>query len=115
MLTSFTFDQSSRTNILDTSMEKNYLKEQHRQFLKGRTNQFLNEFFCGTNVSSNKFECPEYQKIDAIEKVSIVKKEDWYEYSFKIKVNTKWLLVKQSIVKKSSKYSKEYGLVGAVG
>lgn len=96
-------------------MENGYVKEQHDQFLEGRTEQFLNEFFCGTNQRSNKFECTGYKKIDVIERVSIVKKENWYDYTFKIKVGNEWILVVQTIAGKPSKYSKIYGLVGASG
>jgi uncharacterized FlgJ-related protein len=96
-------------------MENGYVKEQHDQFLEGRTEQFLNEFYCGNNVSSNAFECAKYQKIYAVENVSVVKKENWYDYTFKVKVGTQWILVKQTITEKPSGYSNKYGLVGASG
>lgn len=106
---------SRDANQIMLFMENGYVKEQHDQFLEGRTDQFLNEFFCGNNVSSNAFECAKYQKIDAVENVSVVKKENWYDYTFKIKVGAQWILVKQTIVERPSKYSKEYGLVGTSG
>src|SRR6478735_5059835 len=57
---------SHDANQIMLFMENGYVKEQHDQFLEGRTEQFLNEFYCGNNVSSNTFECAKYQKIDAV-------------------------------------------------
>lgn len=98
-------------------MTLSYVKEQHNEFLQGRTQQFLNEFFCG-NLETNKtkFICvKDYTKIKSIETISITQKQDSYIYKFKILYDNEWIIVEQNISQAPSKINTHLGLVGASG
>ncbi|MBK8807829.1 MAG: hypothetical protein IPO21_14745 [Bacteroidales bacterium] len=97
-------------------MDKNYVKEQHDDFLKGRTTQFLNEFFCGNIVNSNSFKCIKYDEIEGLQETNLVKENDYYKvtcevYSKKIRIKTNCWVIKVTTINGK----RVYGLVGASG
>lgn len=54
-----------QSGIMST-LESNYVKEQHDGFLEGRTEQFINELLCGTDLQSDKFQCAKLDDILSI-------------------------------------------------
>lgn len=55
-----------------TLMDPEYVKEQHDEFLEGRTEQFIDELFCGMVVNSDKqFKCMPLNSIKKIKLSSI--------------------------------------------
>lgn len=94
-----------------------YVKEQHDEFLEGRTKQFLNEFFCGkTEENPSKFKCVnDISQIKEIVRVSITPTAYGLQYVFKIKYNNEWIRVEHTISKSPSKHNPQMGLVGASG
>lgn len=98
-------------------MTNDYVKEQHDEFLQGRTKQFLNEFFCGnTDTKPSKFKCvDDITQIKEIVRVSITPTNYGHEYVFKIKINNEWIRVNCSISNSPSKHNPKMGLVGASG
>ena len=49
--------------VLMTYMDSDYLKEQHQGFLNGNDLQFINEIFCGKDITDNSFHCIEQKSI----------------------------------------------------
>jgi len=103
------------TDKLLSHMDKEYKKEQLDGMLEGRTEQFLNEFFSGTNVDGSGFVNLTYSSITGIYFTSIQQNEGSYTvyYSVEIKnrrVDCDWEI---SITKDGD--NTVYGLVGAVG
>ncbi len=62
-------------------MDPEYVQEQHDRLLEGRTDQFLNEFFAGTEVVSGKFRSVEVEELQRIERIDIEEtdEDDRYE------------------------------------
>ena len=65
-------------------MTNSYVKEQHDEFLEGRTKQFLNEFFCGkTEENPSKFKCVnDISQIKEIVRVSLTPTSYGLQYVF---------------------------------
>jgi hypothetical protein len=107
-----TNNQSQVLNFMDPD----YIKEQLDDFLQGRTEQFLNEFFCGMKTDGSGFECPEFDNITNFEFVNIEKTdENMYRVVYLIitddtRIECDWGLM---IIPSGVVY--RYGLVGASG
>lgn len=96
-------------------MDPKYLEEQYTGMLKGNTEQFLKEFFCGEDQKTNEFKCVAYQSIKKLKLQGLVKADGGFEVRYIIvakgfKVNTEWFIKEMM---DGPTYS--YGLVGALG
>jgi len=106
---------SHDTNKLLQNMDIGYKKDQLNGFLGGKTEPFINEFFCGENVATGTFKCLNFNEISGIYFSSIQKKDSTYTVYYsvsskKITVDCSWDI---SVTKNNGKTV--YGLVGAVG
>ena len=52
-------------------IDKSYVREQHDEFLKGNTEQFINELFCGDVSDRDEFKCFEFKNISKMERLRI--------------------------------------------
>ncbi len=96
-------------------MGKNYKKEQHDDMLEGRTAQFINEFFGGTDVNTGGFKNPKFKDITSIHFTSIQKSESSYTVYYLISTKKFQIYCRWNISVKKRENGMIYGLVGAVG
>jgi hypothetical protein len=102
--------------LLMKTIDPEYKKEQHQKMLKGRTNQFINELFCGNLNPGQGFRCLKFKKITGITMVSSKRKNSGnYDVEFEIsgdgiKIICNWVVKVRVLEGK-----KFFGLVGAVG
>jgi len=112
------FEQSvtshNSVNIL-LHMDKAYKKEQHDDMLEGRTEQFLNEFFSGSNVNGSGFVSVKFNSIKSIHFVSIQKNETGYTVYYTVETKDAIVDCSWEISVKITETETVYGLVGAVG
>lgn len=93
-------------------LDANYVKEQHDQFLEGRTEQFLEELFCGNSLTNQgKFECHKFTNISSIKLISYDEKENGFKLHFKVTSEKTASEVILFLVKNESNYF----ILGAVG
>jgi hypothetical protein len=102
-------------DVLMDHFDKTYKDEQHDAFLGGNTEQFLNEFFCGTLKGGDAFVCPGYMCISGLKLKKAVKKGDGYTLTYLIQttsgtIKTSWFLQIDYRGK-----APRYGMVGAMG
>ncbi|MGE3802480.1 MAG: hypothetical protein AB7H80_15795 [Candidatus Kapaibacterium sp.] len=105
--------------LLMKLMDPKYVREQHDQFLEGRTDQFLNEFFSGENVETGEFVNLQVEDLHRVEEITVteVEGEGVYEVvailqiKSGIQVRSNWRLV----VMKLSSNQFRAGFIGAVG
>ncbi len=96
-------------------MDKAYKKEQHDEMLEGRTEQFLNEFFSGTNVDGSGFVLVKFSSIKGIYFTSIQQTETGYTVYYTVKTNAVTVDCNWEISVTETEDGTVYGLVGAVG
>ncbi|PLX01234.1 MAG: hypothetical protein C0594_13700 [Marinilabiliales bacterium] len=60
--------------------DDNYKKEQLEDMLKGNTEQFLNEFFCGSTMENQSFKCMKFNQIKSMDLIQIIHQADTNEY-----------------------------------
>ncbi|MCB0712181.1 MAG: hypothetical protein KDD67_07610 [Ignavibacteriae bacterium] len=105
--------------LLMELMDPDYVREQHDQFLGGRTDQFLNEFFSGENVERGEFVNPHVEDLKSVVDVTVTELEGEGSYEVNaiiemksgIRVHNNWRLVVNQL---SSKQFRA-GLIGGVG
>jgi len=100
-------------NKLMKFMHKNYVQEQHDKFLEGRTEQFINELFCGDNLKHNQFECIKLSQIQKITRLRIEKNGHFQRIVYRIETQNTQVEIVLGIQKQAD--NKKYGLNGAVG
>jgi hypothetical protein len=102
--------------VLMTYMDSDYLKAQHEGFLIGNDLQFINEIFCGNDITDGSHHCIEQKEIIHFEIREITQVEDSkYKALFEVgngtnKVNCKLLLSKKTIGGVA-----KFGIMGAIG
>ncbi len=102
-------------NKVLSHMDKGYKKEQHNDMLEGRTEQFLNEFFSGTNVDGNGFVSIKFKSIIGIYFVSIQQNDNSYTVYYTLKTKTASVDCNWEISVTKTDAGTVYGLIGAVG
>jgi len=100
-------------------MDPQYRKEQHDGMLEGRTEQFINEFFCGNVIKSkdnqSNFGCPGFKNISKVKIKQVFSHEFGYQFQIEFKAG-KTVYTSTYLVKvRNTKQGVGYGLVGAVG
>lgn len=105
-------DKSELMKIMDAD----YVKEQHDQFLEGRTEQFLNEVFCGNDINDESFHCIRYESIESV-KIKMVEQVQplVYKLLLEVKDDENEVECQLLISKKSLDSQTIFGIVGAVG
>ena len=83
-------------------IDRNYLNEQCYGFLKGNTEQFINELFCGNLVNEDKFQCLTFIQIDRLELVEQERQDDYYTVVYKVsangaEINADWVIVVNTV------------------
>lgn len=96
-------------------MDKDYKKEQHDEFLKGNTTQFLNEFFSGTELNSKNFITSDYTKISKLTRTELQVFKDYYLVTYIIVCDGKSFKCTWTLMMKLNGGTLRYGLYGAVG
>jgi hypothetical protein len=105
----------SEEKLMQT-MDHHYKAEQHDQFLQGRTEQFLNEFFCGNKTDGKEeFICLKYSEITAIKLKDITKNESGYNVDYIVSGNSFSIKCSWTITVNTAGDILVYGLCGAVG
>lgn len=104
----------NKTLLLDL-MDHDYKVEQHDKVLKGNTEQFLNQFYCGYRTDGQGYRCQKYPEITGMKRVELLPNDGNYTATYHvftkdIAVNISWLIM----VKKQGK-SVTYGLYGSQG
>jgi hypothetical protein len=66
-------------------LDPEYKSRVHDDFFKGRTEHFLNEFFCGKVVDSNQIFCQNFPKITAIRRMEIKQGPNSHQVSYRVK------------------------------
>jgi len=102
--------------VLMNYMDADYLKEQHEGFLKGDDLQFINEIFCGKDITDDSFHCIKQENVIHFETKEITQVEDLVYKALFIVGDDKnkvacHLLISKKIVDGKTKF----GIVGAVG
>jgi len=103
------------SNKLLSYMDKAYKKEQHDEMLEGRTEQFLNEFFSGTNVDGSGFVLVKFSLIRGIYFTSIQQNETGYSVYYTVKTKDVTVDCNWEISVTKTEDGTVYGFVGAVG
>lgn len=102
--------------MLLKSMDAHYKAEQHDNFLQGRTDQFLNEFFCGNRTEGKEeFTCIKYSEITEIKLSDISKNESGYNITYLITGNSFSIKCNWTVTITIGGDLLIYGLCGAVG
>jgi hypothetical protein len=107
-----THNQSKVLNFMDPD----YIREQLDDFLDGRAEQFLNEFFCGMKTDDSGFFCPEFETITGFEFEDIEKTEEgMYRVVYTITTKAESIRCDWGIMVIPTGVVYRYGLVGASG
>lgn len=93
-------------------MDESYVKEQHDEFLAGRTDQFLNEFFCGTTLKTNDFKCLNYDSILNLKLINVVQTDD-SNYKVFYNISNKHITISAAFILLNN--NNTFGFVGAYG
>jgi len=98
------------------AMDGGYKFEQHDDMLKGNTEQFLKEFFCGKDATG-KYKCVNLKEISHLERISGKMKDNVVSMVYKIHLNDRqvttcdyWVSVNMQ-----AGSNKIFGLIGSVG
>jgi len=119
-LQQFLFDfekavKDQNTEKILSLMDKEYLTEQHDNFLEGRTSQFLNEFFCGELTNGRGFKCLKFNELKNASKISIIQNLDSYVVMYEVSDAKDSIIASWTISVREIKGKIVYGFVGAMG
>lgn len=99
-----------------TFFDLTYKTEQHDNFLGGRTEQFLNEFFRGQRLGGKGFANIQFADIKDLECLEVnVKDEDFCEVSYLVITKKEKVQCSWSVTQRKDMGKTIFGLVGAVG
>ena len=112
------------TNALTLLMDPTYFKSQHDKLLSGDTERFLNEFFCGPVLGTQKFQCLNFRALQSLSLTSLIRhtQKGWsVVYHFTASTSEApqapitILLSFELVERKSELGNRVYRIVGAVG
>ena len=99
-----------------TFFDETYKKEQHDQFLKGNTEQFLKDFFCGNTTKLETYSCLALNEIKKMKRVSLdLMDENECVVQYKVKAQDRIIILYAAIYRKTYNGLTQWGFVGAVG
>jgi hypothetical protein len=98
-----------------TLMDEEYLKVQHDEMLKGRTEQFLNELFCGNIVNSNSFKCLEFKNLKNLKLIKLENNTDSYTVYYIVKAENVSVTAEWEVRVKATENGRVFGIFGALG
>lgn len=104
------------TDLVMSLMDEDYRKEQHDAFLKGNTQQFLDQFFCGYDpADGERYECIKFNEVAKLELTSAIPDVDLYIVLFHVTdsdstVEVTWIVSAKAVDGKTN-----FGMVGTYG
>ena len=102
--------------VLMAYMDEDYLKEQHEDNLNGNDIQFVNEIFCGKDITDDSFHCIKQEEITYFEAAEITQVEETrYKALFIVGNKENKVACKLLISKRIREGKIKLGIVGAVG
>ena len=96
-------------------MDPNYIEEQHNEMLGGRTDQFLNELFCGNQTNGKGFKCPGFENITKLKLIGVKNNTESYTVYYIITTGEFEIKRDWEVTKQVSKFGIIYGIYGACG
>ncbi len=113
-----TLEQTILAHDINGMMElidKDYVKEQHDKNLEGRTQQFIDELFCGFELNNGPFLCIPFTDVQKANYTAIVDLEDGYRVFYEISSANKTISLDWWITAKIYDGKIVYGIYGAMG
>ena len=108
--------ESHNTERIMACMDPDYVKEQHDEFLGGRTDQFINEFFGGYKKNTKSFKTVPYRDIKKLKLLDLVHDGDnFYTAKYLVKAKGVKVLCEWSVKIRFNGGKTAFGMVGAVG
>ncbi len=92
-----------------------YKKEQHKRMLKGNTEQFLDELFCGNLAVGKGFKCVKVGTVTALKRRHVKKVKDIYEVEYEVTAGGTTIICTWTLRVRQEEGKQLLGLVGAVG
>lgn len=98
-------------------MDADYKKEQHDAFLKGNTQQFLDEFFCGYDPADGEtYECMKFNEVVKLELSNVIPDIELYIVMFHVTdsdstVEVTWMVS----AKPDANGVVQFGMIGTYG
>lgn len=108
--------ESHDSDQIMSHMDPDYVKEQHDNFLGGRTDQFINEFFGGYKKNTKEFKTVPYREIKKLKLLNLVHDGDnFYTVSYLVKAKGLKVTCEWSVKIRFNGGNTAFGMVGAVG
>lgn len=102
-------------SIMDL-MDVDYKQEQHDAFLKGDTQEFINRFFCGYDVSDGEtYECMKLNEISKIEITTVIPDTELYIVLFHVSDQDSTIEITWMISAKPTEGTTLFGMIGTYG
>lgn len=96
-------------------MDADYVKEQHDQNLEGRTQQFIDELFCGNKTDDGQYLCIPFSDITALSYTAIVDLDDGYKVFYEVRSANHKIALDWWITAKIRNGKVVFGIYGAMG
>lgn len=97
-------------------MDKDYREEQHDAFLKGNTQQFLDEFFCGYDITDGeKYECIKFNEVSKLEHTTTIPDVDLYIVLFHVTDSDSTIEVTWIVSAIATDGKTNFGMIGTYG
>ena len=112
------FEKSVASHNIDKTlscMDKQYKKEQLDGMLEGKSDQFLNEFFSGSNVDGSGFVSVKFKSITGIYFAGIQQSDNGYTVYYTVETKDAKADCNWDISVTKSESGTVYGLIGAFG
>lgn len=103
--------KSKNTSKIMACMDADYVRDQHDQFLKGNTKQFIDELFGGSAEKTGEWKNTPLKKIKNIE----LKSRNEEHLVFRIKSGRIWIRVELTLTVTTKNGDTVLGIRGAVG
>lgn len=96
-------------------IDAEYVKEQHDKNLEGRTQQFIDELFCGKEVKNGDYLCIPFLDINQIKLTAIVSIDNGYKVFYDVGSESKTIAIDWWITEHYVNGKATYGIYGALG
>ena len=104
------------TESIMNLMDVDYKKEQHDAFLKGNTQEFIDRFFCGYDVSDGEtYECMKLDNISKIEITTVLPDTELYIVLFHVTDQDSTIEITWMISAKPTDGTTAFGMIGTYG
>jgi hypothetical protein len=106
---------NSNSEKLLQLLDPEYREIQLEDFHRGKTDQFLNELFCGNDINKEGFNCFDYKTVQSIKFVKAENNADGYFVYYKVSDGENDILCSWLVTVKSINQKTVYGIYGALG